>query len=95
MRPRKTPLPKTRYGVSETHPVALALRELGVSSRDARRIVGIVFDRIAEALRHHDTVETPIGTLRVIPQERRRQIKNALGKFQWVYRRRYRIVLDN
>jgi nucleoid DNA-binding protein len=91
---RKSPLPKTRYGVSEKHPVALALRALGVSSRDARRIVGIVFDRIAEGLRHHDSVETPIGTFRLVKQPRRKQVRQAFGRFEWIYQRRFRVVLD-
>jgi nucleoid DNA-binding protein len=94
MRPKKPPLPKARYGVRDNHPVALALRELGVSTRDARRIVGIVFERIAEALELHDSVETPIGTFRVVKEPRRRQLRPALGRFVWSYRNRYRIVLD-
>lgn len=94
MPPRKEPLPKTRYGVSENHPVALALRDLGVSARDARRIVGIVFDRIAEALERHDSVETPIGTFRVVKETRRRQLRRALGRYVFSYRNRYRVVLE-
>ena len=59
--------PVSRRGIGRHHPLAKHLVANGWSSREARRVLNIVFDVIKDALRRHENVDLPsFGTFSVV-----------------------------
>jgi len=68
------------------------LRERGLSRRDAVRILNVVLDEMAQALRRREIVEFPFGSLLRVPNFHWKTRGKFLGKTRTIYRRRYTIT---
>jgi nucleoid DNA-binding protein len=67
------------------------LSELGLSRRDAVRILNFVLYEIAQALRRREPVEFPFGSLLRARHFHGKTRGRFLGKTRTIYRRRYTI----
>jgi nucleoid DNA-binding protein len=70
------------------------LRKRGLSRRDSVRIVKIVFDEMAQALKRGETVEFPLGTLRRVRHQRKKMRGWFLGKIRTIYKRPYTVKYE-
>jgi hypothetical protein len=68
------------------------LRELGLSRRDAVRILNFVLNEMAQALRRRELVEFPLGVLLRVPHFHGKKRGKFLGKTRTIYRSRYTVT---
>jgi nucleoid DNA-binding protein len=89
--------PKTKLltHVGRFHPLVLEVAnscELG--TRSAQKIVNVMFTAIVRALRRHESVLLPIGTLEVVPNAVRPYRRWCRGQPTEFYRKQYRVELN-
>ena len=70
------------------------LRERGLSRRDSVRILNVILEEMAKALKRGELVEFPLGALRRVRHQRSKERGWFLGKITTIYRRRYTVKHD-
>lgn len=74
--------------------LALVLQDQGYTYEEANYLVKSVFGLIKAALKRHEEVELPIGTLKVVEVPQREKRRWVHNRPQTVFRRRYRVVFQ-
>ena len=65
------------------------LRERGLSRRDSVRILNVILEEMAKALKRGERVEFPLGALRRVRHQRTKKRGWFLGRITNIYKRRY------
>ncbi len=65
------------------------LRERGLSRRDSVRILNVILEEMAKALKRGERVEFPLGALRRVRHQRTKKRGWFLGRITTIYKRRY------
>lgn len=68
------------------------LRDAGLSRRKSLQFLNCIFEEMGQALRAGKEVDFPLGRLKVVPHQHRRQEGIFLGRKRTIYRQRYTVI---